>query len=97
MDELTLEIGPGSYLALGDNSPRSSDSRFWGEDQQTVPEKNLVGKAFWIYWPHGIPFLNDGRGFEIVQHTNTNGKKTDDYPLYVAPFYPDLPRMKRIR
>ena len=23
----------------------------------------LVGKAFFIYWPHGIPFLNDGRGY----------------------------------
>ena len=97
MDYMEIEIPENSYLALGDNSPRSSDSRYWTEGRQTVPREHLVGKAFWIYWPHGVPFLNDGRGYGIVNHTLTDGSKAEDYPLYVAPFYPDVGRMKRIR
>jgi Signal peptidase, peptidase S26 len=43
----TLYVQPGHYLFLGDNSPESADSRFWG----LVPEKLLVGKAFYRYYP----------------------------------------------
>ena len=60
-------------------------------------DNTLSGKAFWIYWPHGVPFLNDGRGIGIVAHKNSAGEKVDDYPRYSVPFYPDIPRMKRIR
>lgn len=97
MDQMEIKIGADEYLALGDNSPRSSDSRYWNDGRQTVPRANLVGKAFWIYWPHGVPFLNDGQGYGIVSHRLENGDKAEDYPLYVAPFYPDVFRMKRIR
>ena len=37
------------YVALGDNSYHSSDSRYWGG----VPKDNLVGRAFLVYWPFG--------------------------------------------
>ena len=35
------------YYAMGDNSDQSSDSRAWGY----VPEREVVGKAIFIYYP----------------------------------------------
>lgn len=42
-------LRPQQYVALGDNSYNSSDSRRWG----TVPERNLVGPALFCYFPLG--------------------------------------------
>jgi signal peptidase I len=42
-----FDLGGDQYLALGDNSERSLDSRFWG----SVPEKNFVGVVHSTYWP----------------------------------------------
>ncbi|MEN9020469.1 MAG: signal peptidase I [Verrucomicrobiaceae bacterium] len=43
------KLPPREYMAMGDNSPNSWDSRGWG----TVKEKNLVGPALFVYWPFG--------------------------------------------
>ena len=97
MDSVEIKITDDGYLALGDNSPRSRDSRLWSPALQSVPRKFLVGKAFFIYWPHGVPFMNNGRGFTLVNHRDTRGKEVEGYPKYTAPFYPQVDRMKRIR
>jgi len=43
----TFTIPPRSYFALGDNSYHSRDSRDWG----VVPERNVAGQGFFVYWP----------------------------------------------
>ena len=40
-------VPPRRFLALGDNSAASYDSRFWG----FVPEKDVVGRPLFIYYP----------------------------------------------
>jgi len=42
-----LSVPEAGYIALGDNSYNSSDSRDWG----AVPQKNLVGRGLFVYWP----------------------------------------------
>ncbi len=44
---LSAEEGHREYFACGDNSPASSDGRYWG----SVPERNLMGRALLVFWP----------------------------------------------
>ena len=41
------KIPEGSYFVMGDNRAQSCDSRRWG----SLPEGNLIGKVFAVYWP----------------------------------------------
>jgi len=56
LHDVVFSLNDGEYLMLGDNSPRSSDSRLWRNGPEVV-EDLLIGRAFFIYWPHGKPFL----------------------------------------
>ena len=44
-----IVIPPGDYFMMGDNRGESDDSRFWGP----VPNKWIIGVAFFTYWPPG--------------------------------------------
>jgi len=45
--QVTYRVGEDAFFALGDNSYNSLDSRSWGG----VPERNVVGRGFLVYWP----------------------------------------------
>jgi signal peptidase I len=45
----TLYVQPGHYLCMGDNSPESSDGRYWG----LVPRRLMLGRALLVYYPVG--------------------------------------------
>jgi signal peptidase I len=71
-------VNAGEYFVCGDNSPKSFDSRLWPSPDRpdmrpVVPRRNLVGKAFFVYWPsagprYGIPVrvVPDLTGFRFV-------------------------------
>jgi signal peptidase I len=89
----SYELGEERFLMLGDNSPCSKDSRGWDRGDRDwdpsdrkfweVPRSLLTGKAFYIYWPHGVPFWPN---FEWPWSRDTR-----------LPFYPYFERMKWIR
>ena len=63
-----IRLGAHEYFVLGDNTVISKDARYWtepislpAEDLKVgpgrVPERFLLGKAFFVYWPAGYrPF-----------------------------------------
>jgi signal peptidase I len=48
--------GPDQFFVLGDNSPASLDGRLWS-GQHFVGREMMIGKALFIYWPHGLNFI----------------------------------------
>jgi signal peptidase I len=66
---ILLRDDPPDYFCCGDNSPQSKDSRLWWEvspllDPQsyqygTVPGDQMIGRAFFVYWPGGYRLSKD--------------------------------------
>lgn len=46
---LDATLGEEQYFVMGDNRPKSSDSRIWG----TLPRENIMGRAYVRIFPFG--------------------------------------------
>ncbi len=50
-DGVRCTVPAGQYFMMGDNRDNSLDSRYWG----FVPDRNIVGRAFFIWMNFGSP------------------------------------------
>lgn len=101
------KLAADEYLMFGDNSSMSKDSRLFDysarpmngvfSHRYAVREQDLIGKALYIFWPHGVPFLNDGQGIAVRNHVGPERYDPKTYPSIRLPFYPNISRMKKIR
>lgn len=46
-ETVSHRVGPRHYMAMGDNTLNSYDSRAWGD----VPRENVIGRCWFVYWP----------------------------------------------
>ncbi|MCG3127656.1 MAG: hypothetical protein CHACPFDD_02523 [Phycisphaerae bacterium] len=74
-----LTLGPAEYFVMGDNSPESLDARLWDVHGPhlpgryrpgTVPADQLIGRAFFVYWPGFLPIWSGPIGNRWISGPN---------------------------
>ncbi len=82
-------VPPDDYFVLGDNRKGSSDSRDWG----FVPQKNIIGRAAFVYWP----LQQDNDGFlpnvssvfaNVHQGSTALVALSDGFSVIISPIFP---------
>ncbi len=82
-------VPPDNYFVLGDNRKGSSDSRDWG----FVPQKNIIGRAAFVYWP----LQQDNDGFlpnvsSVFANVHQGGTAlvplSDGFSVITSPIFP---------
>ena len=65
-----FKLEEGQFFPMGDNNPQSKDARLWAATEDSLFDEErvkiehyvgrelLIGKAFYIYWPHGWNVAN---------------------------------------
>jgi signal peptidase I len=56
--------------------------------EHVVRRQLLIGRAFFVYWPHGVPFGPDWLQFDTP--------RLGPLGSFRLPFYPNVSRMKMI-
>lgn len=86
--ENPARLGPRDFVLLGDNSPASRDSRFWGRPHPAlkeaigfdtpfvVPGELLVGKAWCVYFPAMYPL---GGGLDMQDPSGRSPKLVPNF------------------
>jgi signal peptidase I len=46
-ETVSVKLGSGQYMVMGDNRNHSLDSRFWGP----LDRKRMLGRAMFVWWP----------------------------------------------
>ncbi|MCE9606996.1 MAG: signal peptidase I [Planctomycetia bacterium] len=84
---VTFQLQADQFFVLGDNSPKSLDGRLWnGQGYESyVKRELLIGKALFVYWPHG---------FENVPGTSIG---LPDLPFLGNQYGPNFRAMRLIR
>lgn len=86
--EVANERGPYDSRAVEDEIAEKPGGQVVKAPDHVVRRQLLIGRAFYVYWPHGVPF-----GPEWLQFDTP---KLGPLGSFRLPFYPNISRMKMI-